>query len=558
MRRSLPLAICALLAALSLSSAAQAQNGNISGVTFSSNGRPAAGVNVAVCNTFTTTAAAVASNIATLTFSSNPITAGFVSGATLTVSGFTGGDTYFNGTFTIASTSATTISYALVHANASAGTNGSVYQTGSTTQACAALASAFTDNTGNFSAPNPTVSDGLGNYTLWVAPGYYIVQNYGPTVRTSTYLTGVGCVPSTLINACNAYSGPITAPFFNATTAANAYEINGSKILFLPGDTTSLGVGSGALAVQTAPGLNNTAVGSGALGSDTTSSGNTAVGVQALTSVTTQGGAGGNTAVGFQALGAETTSSSTAVGWQALVSATSGINDALGQQALASVTTGSTNVAVGFLAGNSNGAGGSGTATTTGGQNTFLGAEAVALNSTDINSLVVGYRAVGAGSNTAVIGNVGVTDVYLGSAAAVSTIHAAAARLSVSSRAALQLADQGTACTNAEIQSGLSAGWQSTGSATVTAVAGNGQTCSWTITTGTTTAANPTVTDTLTNVLPAATTVCELNIHGGTHTPAAGEGFTQTALSATAPIFTFIGTPTAGGFTYFVTRRCGP
>lgn len=123
-------------------------------------------------------------------------------------------------------------------------------------------------------------------------------------------------------------------------------------------------------------------------------------------------------------------------------------------------------------------------------------------------------------------------------------------------RAALYTADQGSICTNGELA--LSAGWQSTGSATVTAVAGNGQTCSWTITTGTTTAANPTVTDTLTNVLPAATTVCEMNIHGGTHTAAAGEGFNQTALSATAPVFTFNGTPTAGGTTYFVTRRCGP
>ena len=114
----------------------------------------------------------------------------------------------------------------------------------------------------------------------------------------------------------------------------------------------------------------------------------------------------------------------------------------------------------------------------------------------------------------------------------------------------------GTACTNGELA--LSPGWQSTGSATVTAVAGNGQTCSWTITTGTTTAANPTITDTLTNALPAATTVCEMNIHGGTHTAAAGEGFQQTTLSATAPVFTFNGTPTANGFTYFITRRCGP
>jgi len=112
------------------------------------------------------------------------------------------------------------------------------------------------------------------------------------------------------------------------------------------------------------------------------------------------------------------------------------------------------------------------------------------------------------------------------------------------------------ACTNAELA--LSAGWQSTGAATVTAVQGTGQTCSWTITTGTTTAASPTVTDTLINALPNLTTVCEMNIHGGTHAAIAGEGFTQTTFSNTVPVFTFIGTPGAAGVTYFVTRRCGP
>jgi len=117
------------------------------------------------------------------------------------------------------------------------------------------------------------------------------------------------------------------------------------------------------------------------------------------------------------------------------------------------------------------------------------------------------------------------------------------------------VADKGAACTNGELA--LSAGWQLTGSATPTAVQGT-TTCSWTITTGTTTGANPTITDTLTNPLPNATTVCEMNIHGGTHTAAAGEYFQQTTLSATAPVFTANFTPTAGGTTYFVTRRCGP
>jgi Pectate lyase superfamily protein len=127
---------------------------------------------------------------------------------------------------------------------------------------------------------------------------------------------------------------------------------------------------------------------------------------------------------------------------------------------------------------------------------------------------------------------------------------------SVSLRATQQIADQGTPCTNGELA--LSAGWQLTGSAAVTGVNGTGQTCSWTITTGTTTGANPTITDALTNPLPSAATACEMNIHGGTHTAVAGESFQQTTLSATAPIFTFNGTPTAGGTTYFVTRRCGP
>jgi hypothetical protein len=114
-------------------------------------------------------------------------------------------------------------------------------------------------------------------------------------------------------------------------------------------------------------------------------------------------------------------------------------------------------------------------------------------------------------------------------------------------------------CLNTELV--LSAGWQSTGSATVTGVAGTGQTCSWIITTGTTTAANPTVTDTLTNALPTSGTVCSMYINYGpasTHTAVAGEGFAQTLLSATAPVFTFNGTPTAAGKTYLVTRQCGP
>jgi hypothetical protein len=120
-----------------------------------------------------------------------------------------------------------------------------------------------------------------------------------------------------------------------------------------------------------------------------------------------------------------------------------------------------------------------------------------------------------------------------------------------SARASQQISDQGTACTNGELA--LSAGWGTT--ATVTAVAGTGQTCKWTITSaGTGQAANPTVTDTLTNPLPTATTVCEMRMTGGTGTATL---FDQTTLSATVPVFTFQGTPVATS-TYITLRRCGP
>jgi hypothetical protein len=109
----------------------------------------------------------------------------------------------------------------------------------------------------------------------------------------------------------------------------------------------------------------------------------------------------------------------------------------------------------------------------------------------------------------------------------------------------------GAACTNGELA--LSAGWGSTAAAS--AVAGTGQTCQWTITaSGTGQAANPTITDTLTNTLPSTLIVCEIRMVGGTGTATL---INQTTLSATAPIFTFGGTPGAGS-TYLVVRRCGP
>jgi hypothetical protein len=110
----------------------------------------------------------------------------------------------------------------------------------------------------------------------------------------------------------------------------------------------------------------------------------------------------------------------------------------------------------------------------------------------------------------------------------------------------------GFGCKNTDLA--LSAGWGTT--ATVTAVYGVGQTCGWTITSsGTGQAANPTITETLFNPLPVTTPVlhCDMRMTGGTGTYSMID---ETTVSATVPVFTFLGTPVAAS-TYKVLRKCG-
>jgi hypothetical protein len=113
------------------------------------------------------------------------------------------------------------------------------------------------------------------------------------------------------------------------------------------------------------------------------------------------------------------------------------------------------------------------------------------------------------------------------------------------------IADQGAACDNDELV--LGTGWGT--SPTVMGVVGTGQTCEWTIMAGGAgLGANPTITDILTNPLPSASTVCDMRMVGGTGVATLID---QIAQSATAPVFSFGGTPRAGS-TYKVLRRCGP
>jgi len=212
-------------------------------VLTNSLGQPLAGVNVAVCGQTATTAAAVANNIATYTVAS---TTGYLAGMTLYASGFTGADTYFNTNSAIVSVTATTVSIALTHAAASASTNGTLYAKGNSTTACAPISTLYTDSTGNTTTPNPFTSDGLGNVPGFVAPGYYEIQTYGPTVSTTINLTGIGCVPAS--SNCGAINGSlfgavvvdgVTNPTVQAglTSALTAP----GHALYIPGGTYSIG-----------------------------------------------------------------------------------------------------------------------------------------------------------------------------------------------------------------------------------------------------------------------------------------------------------------------------
>jgi len=89
---------------------------------------------------------------------------------------------------------------------------------------------------------------------------------------------------------------------------------------------------------------------------------------------------------------------------------------------LYSNTTGSNNTASGNQAGRY--ISGGSTANQTSTNSLYLGYDAYALASGDTNEAVIGNTAVGAGSNTTVIGNASVTDTYLGSSSANSLAHA--------------------------------------------------------------------------------------------------------------------------------------
>jgi trimeric autotransporter adhesin len=163
-------------------------------------------------------------------------------------------------------------------------------------------------------------------------------------------------------------------------------------------NNSALGVG----ALQSNTGSDNSAFGKAAAISNTTGSQNTAVGNQALAQNTT---GSSNTAVGATALNFSTGDANTAVGASSLVFNTSGAqNTAVGTAALFNNTTASNNTAVGASALSSN---------STGQNNVVVGSQALTANTSGNDNVAIGQNALAASSN--VSGNIAIGSSALAS-----------------------------------------------------------------------------------------------------------------------------------------------
>ena len=198
---------------------------------------------------------------------------------------------------------------------------------------------------------------------------------------TGSYNSAFGSLALTAVTSGASNTGIGDETLSTISTASDNTAV-GASALYTSNGARNTAVGVGA-AQATSSGIENTAIGHTALRFNTTASYNTAVGYQASYSNTT---GGTNTAVGYQAAYSGTTFASgsvTAFGYKAAYASTAGRIVAIGDGALIGTTTGTSNVAVGFNAGNSN---------VSGEQNTYVG-DYAAWNATGNYNTVIGGRA---------------------------------------------------------------------------------------------------------------------------------------------------------------------
>lgn len=204
-----------------------------------------------------------------------------------------------------------------------------------------------------------------------------------------------------------------------ATAGISNTGVGTSALIALTTGQVNTAVGTHSMLTM-ASGTQNTAVGVDSLHNDASGGSNVALGVSSLYFSTS----GPNTAVGFQAQQQNITGvDDVAVGWNALNLNTAGNNNVgVGDDSLFA-TTGGNNTGIGYQAGYT---ATSGNANTSGAGNTWVGYQSGPGTATQLtNSCSLGFQALTTTSNTCVIGNGSVTDVYFGSASAAANIHAA-------------------------------------------------------------------------------------------------------------------------------------
>jgi hypothetical protein len=156
-------------------------------------------------------------------------------------------------------------------------------------------------------------------------------------------------------------------------------------------------------------GNNNVAIGNYSLWKNTHGYQDIAIGPFSLYSNTT---GWRNIAIGDSALYNNLTSiQNIAIGYASLYKNTYGnFNIAIGDSSLSANTTGSANIAIGGNAGTKTS---SGSDNQTSSNSIYIGPDTRALANGDTNEIVIGLQAVGAGSNSVVIGNDSITKTYL-------------------------------------------------------------------------------------------------------------------------------------------------
>ncbi len=185
------------------------------------------------------------------------------------------------------------------------------------------------------------------------------------------------------------------------TINLKGYYLDGNKIINASSTTGTLSVGINAVTSNyaTSTTLGTTGIGFETLQNATSSLYNTAIGYQALKSVSDYSNGSGI----FVSLNNRTGSNNTAVGYQALTNNTAGtFNTAVGFQALSNVSTSSYNTAVGYRSlyqlstGRYNTALGEDSlfSNTNGEQNTAVGQAALLLNISGIHNAVLGQNAM--------------------------------------------------------------------------------------------------------------------------------------------------------------------